>query len=120
MTEADKQSLVDWEVGLAATGGKPALLCELIDIFFSEYPEYLVGIREATDQRCGADLRRFAHTLKGCLRYFGESRAATLARELESAGGDECFDDADRLFAELCAEIERLRPELQHYIDVHQ
>ena len=119
MTEADNGSLIDWQVGLAATGGRHQLLCELIDIFFSEYPQQLSGIRDAIEDRSGKELRRFAHTLKGCLRYFGDSKAARLAKELEAMGLDENFDNATGLLEELRAEVGRLVPELQDFRDKH-
>ena len=120
MTEADKESLIDWEVGLAATGGKPSVLCELIEIFFAEYPKELAEIRRAIDERSSQDVRLFAHTLKGCLRYFGESRAVTVAIELEAAGVQEMFDRASDLLPELHSEIALLIPELEEYIDLHR
>ena len=120
MTEADKARLIDWQAGLAATAGSPSLLCELIEIFLQEYPKHLAGIAEAIDDRSAKEMRRFAHTLKGCLRYFGESKASALASELETMGAGELFDGADLLLAELRTEVARLLPEMQEFRDAQQ
>ncbi|MBP88725.1 MAG: hypothetical protein CMJ64_18765 [Planctomycetaceae bacterium] len=120
MTEPEKARLIDWQVGLDATGGNQALLCELITIFFDEYPKQLAGIREAIESRSGKELRRFAHTLKGCLRYFGDSKAGSLASDLEVMAADDIFDNGSGLLEDLRLEVERLLPELREYLDEHQ
>ena len=119
MTEAEKEQLINWQVGLAATGGSQSLLCELIEIFLIEYPKQLAGIAEALGKGSGKEVRLFAHTLKGSLRFFGESRASTLTSELETMGLGDRLEGADGLLAELRLEVARLPPELQNYLDTH-
>ena len=116
MTEADGGKLVDWQVIHAATGGNPALLRELIEIFLTEVPKHLSDIDEAIRQQAADDLRRHAHTIKGCLRYFGETPAGECARQLESMGKEQRFEGAADRLTELRGEVQRLVPELQNYL----
>lgn len=120
MKEAEGEKLIDWQAGLDATGGNEQLLAELIEIFFEEYPKLLTGIRDAIDRGAAKDLQRFAHTLKGSLRYFGDTAAGRLAYELEGMGSSGAFDTAPALLEQLTPAVERLLPELREYVDAHQ
>lgn len=64
---------VDWDYAREAVGGSPELLQELVEIFFAEYPKLITGIQTSIESANLTDLRRFAHTLKGSLRYFGKT-----------------------------------------------
>ena len=59
---------LDWNCALDAVGGSAELLVELVTIFFEEYPKLIDGIRSSIESHDLVELRRFAHTLKGCLR----------------------------------------------------
>jgi len=116
MSEPQREKLDDCEAGLVATGGSEALLSELIEIFLEECPKVLAGIRTAVDDRSAKDLRRHAHTLRGSLRYFGETQAGVLSAELEAMGEEGSFDFAGPVLKTLEREIDRLLPELQKFV----
>jgi CheY-like chemotaxis protein len=77
---------IDWTKALAAVGGDRKLLAEIVRIFLDEVPRLRSEIREAIEAHDGARLRRAAHTLKGSLRIFGESKSYELAETLETMG----------------------------------
>jgi HPt (histidine-containing phosphotransfer) domain-containing protein len=104
---------IDWQVALAAVGGRRDLLAELVDIFGTEYPTTLTAIRAAMDQQDAKALQMSAHQLKGCLRYFGTTTASELARALEEIGRSGQIDGAAQKFEPLVAAVQRLLPQLQ-------
>ena len=107
---------VNWNHALEAVGDSPDLLLELIEIFFEEYPKLIAGIQSAIDSEAFVELRRFAHTLKGCLRYFGETQAGHLSLELELMGCDRQIERATEVLRDLQTEMDSLLPELTAYI----
>jgi hypothetical protein len=64
---------------LAACGGDVTLLRKLNDSFQRTVPDYVAELRDATEQRDGARLRRVAHKLRGLVSTFSPSIAATVA-----------------------------------------
>jgi HPt (histidine-containing phosphotransfer) domain-containing protein len=107
---------IDWNHARDAVGGSPDLLREIIEIFFDEYPKLIVGLQSSIESGTLVDLRRFAHTLKGCLRYFGETRAGQLSLELEIMGRDGQTERATRVFGDLQIEMGSLLPELKAFV----
>lgn len=107
---------IDWDHALDAVGGSSELLGELIEIFFEEYPKLVAGIQAAIESTTLEEIRRFSHTLKGCLRYFGKTKAGELAYELELMGRDGNIDRATEMFGDLQAETESLFPELKAFL----
>ncbi len=107
---------IDWNHACETVGGSSDLLCELIEIFFDEHPKLTTGIRESLDSGQLVDLRRFAHTMKGCLRYFGDTRAGELSLELEAMARDKEIEQAEDIFTELKSELDSLLPELKAFV----
>jgi len=108
---------VDWNHALDAVGGSVELLLEVIEIFFEETPKLIAGIELSIESgECG-ELRRFAHTLKGSLRYFGETQAGDLSHDLELMGRDEQIERATEVFGELKTEVDALQSELTAYVE---
>jgi HPt (histidine-containing phosphotransfer) domain-containing protein len=107
---------VDWKFARDAVGGNPELLLELVEIFFEEYPKLIVGIQSSIDSKAYLELRRLAHTLKGCLRYFGKTKAGELSGRLEDMGRAGQIEDAIQLFGELQFEMNALLPELSAFV----
>ena len=106
---------VDWKFASAAVGDDPELLRELVEIYFEEYPKLVAGIQSTLESQAYVELRRFAHTLKGCLRYFGKTRAGDLSGQLEIMARDQQIEGATKLFAELQIELAALLPELKAF-----
>ncbi len=108
---------IDWELALGAVGDSHELLVELIGIYFEECPKLLDGINAAMASHVSKDLQRHAHTLKGCLRYFGDTEAGRLAYELETLGREDRSEGAVEILARLRVALDLLVPELQAYVD---
>lgn len=107
---------VDWEFARDAVGGDSELLFELVEIFFEEYPKLIAGIKSSLESKSYVELRRFAHTLKGCLRYFGKTQAGKLSSQLETMGREKKIESASKLFADLQSELTALLPELREFL----
>jgi HPt (histidine-containing phosphotransfer) domain-containing protein len=71
---------------LARVEGDEELLKEIIELFREDCPRLLQEIREAITQRDAKRLYQAAHTLKGSISNFGNSRSSEAALELETLG----------------------------------
>ena len=107
---------VDWNAALAGVDGRRELLTELIQIFFSEYPQVLGQVEQAVQVQHAESLRLSAHRLKGCLRYFGENRAGELAMELEEHGRTGDWTGVSDCCADLRAAIRQMLPALEEFV----
>lgn len=107
---------VDWNFARDSVGGNPELLLELVEIFFEEYPQLVAGLQSSIESKKYIELRRFAHTLKGCLRYFGETQAGELSSQLEVMGRERQIEGALKLFVELQSEMDDVLPELRAFV----
>ena len=107
---------VDWNHARDAVGGNVDLLLEIIDIFFDEYPALIAGIESSIESAALVELRRHAHTLKGCLRYFGQTQAGELSLELELMGRDGQLERAPQALSDLRTELDAVICELKAYV----
>lgn len=107
---------IDWSTAMEAVEGQTELLVELIELFLEEYPKHLDSMRVAARCGDGNGFARAAHTLKGSLKYFGPSRAAELALQLEQQGKSLAACDPGPRLVELEREIERMLPQLRDFI----
>ena len=108
-----EEEKVNWEEALAAVDGRRGLLRELVEIFFAECPGLMQHIQQAIERQDPAELKLYAHRLKGCLRYFGDNRAARLALQLEDMGREGTIEGAAERFADLDEAIQGLLPALR-------
>lgn len=104
---------VEWGVAMEAVGGRRDLLSEILEVFFSEYPTTLQAIQAAIERNDAKSLQLYAHQLKGSLRYFGETTACKLARNLEDFGRAGQVQDAASKLPQLSAAIQQLLPQLR-------
>jgi HPt (histidine-containing phosphotransfer) domain-containing protein len=107
---------VDWKHAHLVAGDSRELLLEIIEIFFDEYPKMIAGIQSSIQSAAFVELRRFAHTLKGSLRYFGETKAGQLSLELEIMARDGRIERATKVFGDLQREMNSLLPELRAFV----
>ncbi|RMF57937.1 MAG: Hpt domain-containing protein [Calditrichaeota bacterium] len=84
------------------------LFHELVEIFQEDYPQQLSFIEEAIRNRNGAELRHWAHTLKGAVGNFCAHTAFNIAYKLEKCGENEDFSEAEKLYPEMVSEIQRV------------
>ncbi len=76
--------VVDWDQTLRELEGNTPVLRILIEATLEEAPRLMASIRAAIDAQDATRLRISAHTLKGALRYFGDTRAYQEAFCLEN------------------------------------
>jgi HPt (histidine-containing phosphotransfer) domain-containing protein len=112
----ENQSTIDWQMALDATGGNRALLGELIELLFEEQPKLMQLLEQSLANSAYRDFRRAAHTLKGCLRYFGNTAAGRTARELELLGETGQLESARPILDRLNHELEPLLVELRAFL----
>jgi HPt (histidine-containing phosphotransfer) domain-containing protein len=78
--------VVDWTEALQAVQGNPQLLRIVVEAAIEELPRLLETLRQAADEGDATRLRLTAHTLKGSLRYFGNTGSFEHACALEKMG----------------------------------
>jgi signal transduction histidine kinase/DNA-binding response OmpR family regulator len=100
---ANQSSRIDWQRTLAELDGSEHVLRVLIEATMEESPRMAAAIRAAIDAGDATRLRLAAHTLKGALRYFGETPASTAAYRLEQIGAERHFENA----GDACCQLEQ-------------
>ena len=103
---------IDWMKAVEQFGGDENVLSELAELFLSECPGLESGLLEAIDARNSADLRRYAHTLKGSAGVFLAQATVSAAQRLEQMGRDEDMAGVEEAWTALAAELERMKAAL--------
>jgi HPt (histidine-containing phosphotransfer) domain-containing protein len=104
---------IDREAALLRVGEDEALLADLAQVFCNNSARMVSVIQDAISQRNADALERAAHSLKGSVATFSAQPAVDLALKLERLGRANDFDDAERIFGLLSAEIERVTDALR-------
>ncbi len=98
---------IDWQQTLAELDGSEHVLRVLIEATLEEAPRMAASVRAAIEARDATQLRLAAHTLKGALRYFGETPASAAAYCLEKMGSDGNLDNA----IDICGHLDKVLAE---------
>ncbi|MFH1267179.1 MAG: response regulator, partial [Planctomycetota bacterium] len=106
----------DWPAALESFKGDRALLKTVVEASLEESPRLMAAIREAIDAGDATALRLAAHTLRGSLRYFGESAAYEQASRLEMMAEDGNLSLAEETWAALDGQMRRFTPILLDYV----
>jgi PAS domain S-box-containing protein len=101
-----------WKRALETTEGDQALLHHVLCAFTEECPLLLNQIDEAIRDGDARQLQQAAHTLKGNLEIFGETRARELAERLEESGKSGRFDESRELHQTLKSESDTILGEI--------
>ncbi len=101
---------------LRSVRGDYELLRVVCESVVEDTPRLLSEIGKALSERNAKNLRLYAHTLKGSIRYFGPTALFHHCFELEKMGRDGLFEGADDLFELIRQDTERLREFLQSYL----
>ncbi len=107
------------EEALRTVRGDPELLWVICESVVEDTPRLLKEIRRAIQEQDAKNLRLYAHTLKGAIRYFGPTRAFEQCFELEKMGREGRFEGVDPLFEEVAGEVQRLQQILLGYMEAH-
>jgi len=86
-----------------------------VETALEDTPHLLGRIREAVAGADPAALKLAAHTLKGSIRYFGQTLAYQQAYRLEKMGEDNALEGAGEVLSSLEGEMALLRPLLLDY-----
>lgn len=94
-------------------------IIEIIDIFFSEYPERVEKIQKNIAERDFNQLKFNAHSIKGVVANFQDPVTIELSRKLDemaknqqAAGLQEVFNDLNKACVELIEELKSLKTEI--------
>lgn len=92
-------------------GGK-RLVAQMIDLFLSQAPERLKGLKEGLDSGDLEIVERSAHSLKSTAANLGAVELGALAGKAEAAAGDKDLQSVRDLFPRIDAEFSRARDAL--------
>ncbi len=106
---------LDWEAALRAVKGDRELLNVVVDAVLEESPKILEEIRRAVAAEDATALRLAAHTLKGSVRYFGQTPAYERAYQLEQMGRSRRLENVREILAVLEGDVARLTEVLLEY-----
>ena len=107
---------LDKATALANLGGDENVLAEVAQIFLVECSRLMSEVREAIHRNNSSALEQAAHSMKGSVGAFAARKAYETARRLEELGHEGKLKDAERVFASLEAEIDRLKPEMESLV----
>ena len=102
-----------WDGLRELAGDDPSLLTELVDLFASETPALVAGMRDAIASGSAEDLRHYAHTLKGSAMNLGATRLGALCKELEQLGASGTTVGAAALLPQVAEEYDRAQSALR-------
>ncbi len=88
------------------------LVGRMVELFFEDYPKYLIQVEEAIERGDAEGLRRAAHSLKTPVGTMSLGHALQRAQELEDMGKTGDLAQAPPVFTALEDEVERLKPAL--------
>ena len=108
---------IDWTTALDAVNGDQDLLKDVIRAYLDEGPMLLKQMRTSLDSQDELTLRRAAHTFKGSMRFFGNTKARDIALEVEELAQEKKFDDCNPLIDSLDAHALVLNPLLKDFVD---
>jgi CheY-like chemotaxis protein len=106
----------DWAEALAAVSGDRQLLRVVVQTVLDEAPELVAAVRRAVAREDPAALKLAAHSLKGSIRYFGPSRAAELAWQLEKMAREGTLQGAEMTVAAMEGDMQRLVAALHDFL----
>ena len=105
---------MDRNLALACVDSDEGLLADLAKLFLEESPKMLAAVQEAVSGHDAGRLQRAAHSLKGAVSTLAAQKAFDAALRLESLGRAGDLVEAEKAYAALESEIERLRSMLEH------
>jgi CheY-like chemotaxis protein len=107
---------IDWAESLQGVEGDERLLRTLVEAALKEIPGLLAATVRAVAEADAPKLRLSAHTLRGSLRYFGETPAIVSLLQLEKMGQDGNLAGAAVTLAILQEEMAEITSAMQQYL----
>jgi HPt (histidine-containing phosphotransfer) domain-containing protein len=112
--------LVDLERLEAAANEDPAMLQELVDLYFAQAKDLMNGLRGAITAGSAKDVDHFAHKLVGASLACGMSAMVLPLRALERQGKEGRLSNAEALFAQASRHLEMTRDKVGTYVREYQ
>ncbi len=108
--------VVDFEQLQSASGDDPALLRELVDLYFRQAGEIMAGLEKALAEGAVSEVDRLAHKFTGSSLACGFWAMVPSLRQLEHNAKDGRLDGAAELFAESARQLEIVRSHINEYL----
>lgn len=108
LSHAGDLPVVDKAQARERSGGREALVTEMMTLLIAELPRHRRELNAAWQQRDVALLRERVHQLGGGCRYCGVPQLAAACEELERRCRHADIDECDEAFRELIAACDRL------------
>ncbi|HDD44396.1 MAG TPA: Hpt domain-containing protein [Candidatus Desulfofervidus auxilii] len=89
--------------------GDKELLKELLNLFFSDYPEKLAKIHHALEKNDAKTVYETAHSLKGACGNLGLSRAYNLSLEIEKMCKEGKLERVEEAYKKLVKELDEFK-----------
>ena len=109
-------SVFDRDAALEKVEGNFDILVDLAKVFLDYYPKLLLPLKEAIEKADAEALAGAAHDVKGAVGFFGPTRAATAAVELERIASQADFEAASQVHATLRKNVEDLAEALRQLV----
>jgi HPt (histidine-containing phosphotransfer) domain-containing protein len=114
------EALLDVERLEAAANDDPAMVKELVDLYFAQAQDLMNGLRAAINSSSAKDVDHFAHKLVGASLACGMSAMVLPLRELEKRGKEGRLGDAEALFDQASRHLEMTRNKVGSYVREYQ
>jgi HPt (histidine-containing phosphotransfer) domain-containing protein len=108
--------LIDFDQLQSACGGDAALMRELMDMYFGQADQIMVGLRQAIQTGAVAEVNHLAHKLAGSSLACGLSAIVPSLRRMEQGAKAGRLDGAEASLAEAVASLELLRHAVQDHL----
>jgi PAS domain S-box-containing protein len=116
-TSPARKGIIDWAELLRGVRGDQRLLETFVEAALTEIPGLLAAAAQAVAESDATKLRLSVHTLRGSLRYFGETPALSPLQQLEAMGQDHNLDGAAAVLATVQQEVAQITVAMRQYLD---
>jgi HPt (histidine-containing phosphotransfer) domain-containing protein len=108
LREPENSSPVDMEIFLEIAGNKERMP-EMARRYSEQARDHLVKLQKAIVAGVAVDVKSLAHKIAGSSAMCGMNAMADLLREIERMGHERQWADAERVFARVEREFERIK-----------
>ncbi len=100
----------------SACDGDPAVMRELVDLYFQQAGEIMTSLERAINGNAVGDVNHLAHKLAGSSLACGMSAVVPSLRQLEQGAKAGRLNNAQALFADVTAQMKVVRSHAQDYL----
>ena len=108
--------LIDFDQLNSACDGDTDLLRELMDMYFGQADQIMLGLRQAIETGAATEVNHLAHKLAGSSLACGLTAVVPFVRELELAAKEGHLEGAEDSMAQAVNSLELLRQAVQDYL----